>query len=185
MCSAVCRLWSKRVALLYLLVFGLLHPEAAIWAFDINQADARQLQSLNGIGPKLAERVLKERAKGPFQDFDDLSARVKGVGPARIRQWRAEGVVVSPPARPLLMTKPTPLSGSGQAPASGSAGARSTPPDAAPPAASVTRSDGPRRAKARLAEPDDAGLIASWPRPKDGQGTRVEIIQGGQRRRTP
>lgn len=155
---------KKTVNVLFRLALCLWLASRVAWAFDINQADARQLQSLNGIGPKLADRVLKERAKGAFRDFDDLSARVKGIGAARIRQWRAAGVVVSPPARPMVTTTPKPTAGRQQS----------------------------SKAAGKLAEPgampsDPSDLIPPSSRPEQAQraDAAVEIIQGGRWRRQP
>ncbi|MGI6878102.1 helix-hairpin-helix domain-containing protein [Microbacterium sp. gxy059] len=48
---------------------------------NVNQADASQLETLPGIGPALAQRVIAWReAEGPFASVDDLLA-VSGIGP--------------------------------------------------------------------------------------------------------
>jgi len=48
---------------------------------DLNRADATDFESLPGIGPVLAQRVIEYRtAVGRFQRIDDLTA-VKGIGP--------------------------------------------------------------------------------------------------------
>ncbi len=55
---------------------------------DPNRDDARSLALLPGVGPRLAERVVRER---PFERIDDL-IRVPGVGPRtleRLRGWLA------------------------------------------------------------------------------------------------
>src|SRR5207244_4682191 len=54
---------------------------------DINQADGQELQKLPGIGPKLAQRILDERAKSPFQSVEDLR-RVSGIGPKIMERLR-------------------------------------------------------------------------------------------------
>jgi competence protein ComEA len=54
---------------------------------DINQADGKELQQLPGIGPKLAQRILDERAKAPFQSVEDLR-RVSGIGPKILERLR-------------------------------------------------------------------------------------------------
>jgi competence ComEA-like helix-hairpin-helix protein len=47
---------------------------------NINTADAKTLQALPRIGPRMAERILAYRAKsGPFVQIEDLK-RVKGIG---------------------------------------------------------------------------------------------------------
>ncbi|MBX5477173.1 MAG: ComEA family DNA-binding protein [Clostridia bacterium] len=55
---------------------------------DINHAGADVLEALPGIGPELAERIVKERqAHGPFRSVDDL-ARVSGIGPKKLEALR-------------------------------------------------------------------------------------------------
>jgi competence protein ComEA len=52
---------------------------------DINRATAAELQSLPGIGPVIAERIVDYRqANGPFRSFQELE-RVSGIGP-RLRE---------------------------------------------------------------------------------------------------
>ena len=54
----------------------------------INTADARVLERLPGVGPQLAARIVKERARGgPFSGADDIAARVKGIGPVTVERW--------------------------------------------------------------------------------------------------
>jgi len=49
---------------------------------NLNRADAGELESLPGVGPVLAERIVADReANGPFASVDDLG-RVPGVGGA-------------------------------------------------------------------------------------------------------
>ncbi len=54
---------------------------------NINQATAEELQTLPGIGPKMAQHILDEREKRPFKSADDLR-RVPGLGPKRLEQLR-------------------------------------------------------------------------------------------------
>jgi competence ComEA-like helix-hairpin-helix protein len=56
-------------------------------ALDLNKATAQELQSLPGVGPKLAERILDERQRKPFESVDDLH-RVSGIGPKTLEQLR-------------------------------------------------------------------------------------------------
>ena len=47
---------------------------------DVNRASMEQLQSLPGVGPVLAGRILEYREKhGPFQRIEDLM-NVRGIG---------------------------------------------------------------------------------------------------------
>ena len=49
----------------------------------MNTASAAELDTLPGIGPVLAERIIAERQKRPFANVDELR-RVSGLGPKRI-----------------------------------------------------------------------------------------------------
>jgi competence protein ComEA len=55
-------------------------------ALDINRADQTDLESLPGIGPVLAGRILDFRQQhGPFKKIDDLE-QVSGIGPKKLAQ---------------------------------------------------------------------------------------------------
>jgi competence protein ComEA len=54
---------------------------------DVNRASREELQRLPGIGPKLAERIVEERARRPFRSVDDLD-RVPGIGPKTLEKLR-------------------------------------------------------------------------------------------------
>jgi competence protein ComEA len=64
-------------------------------ALEINTATRAELEQLNGIGVAMAERVLNERAKAPFRDWDDLQRRVKGMAGARSERLQGQGVTVN------------------------------------------------------------------------------------------
>jgi competence protein ComEA len=50
----------------------------------VNRADAAELVTLPGIGPRLADAIIEERRRnGPFRSPDDLQ-RVRGIGPALV-----------------------------------------------------------------------------------------------------
>ena len=61
---------------------------------DVNRASAQELQSLPGIGPALAQRIVEDRtANGPLQEPGDL-LRIRGIGPvvlSRIRHLISTG----------------------------------------------------------------------------------------------
>lgn len=59
--------------------------EAVIFRVNINTAGADDLILLPGIGEKTAERIIAERALGPYSDISDL-ARVRGIGPATLER---------------------------------------------------------------------------------------------------
>ncbi|XHS80591.1 ComEA family DNA-binding protein [Burkholderiaceae bacterium UC74_6] len=65
--------------------------QAQIAEVEANTANQGQLESLPGVGPALAERLLKAR---PLSGWVDLQARVKGVSPATARQLSGDGLRV-------------------------------------------------------------------------------------------
>ena len=50
---------------------------------DVNTASAAELDTLPGIGPVLADRIIAERQKRPFANVDELR-RVSGLGPKKL-----------------------------------------------------------------------------------------------------
>lgn len=62
---------------------------------NINSADEKQLQSLPGIGPALAVRIIEWRkANGLFHKIDDL-AKVNGIGSVLVEKLRNR-IIVDP-----------------------------------------------------------------------------------------
>lgn len=57
---------------------GLLNP---------NKATLETLQALPGVGEKMAQRIVDERANGPFRNLEDLQ-RVKGIGAKKAEKMR-------------------------------------------------------------------------------------------------
>jgi competence protein ComEA len=68
---------------------------AAMAAVDANTATTQELQTVRGIGPSVAARIVAERRKGRYRDLADLQARVKGIGPATARKLAAGGLTVA------------------------------------------------------------------------------------------
>ena len=67
--------------------------DAPAMPIDINRADAGELTRLPGVGPKLAERIVADRAAlGPYRTLADLD-RVKGVGPALLQKLAGMAVI--------------------------------------------------------------------------------------------
>lgn len=63
---------------------------------DVNRASAAELESLPGVGPAIARRIVEDRERlGTYRTLEDL-ARVKGIGPrilARLRPCAVAGPV--------------------------------------------------------------------------------------------
>lgn len=73
---------------------ALLHLGSAL-ALDINQASEADLDGLRGLGPATTRLILAERDKAPFRNWQDLLARVKGLGPATAARLSADGLTVA------------------------------------------------------------------------------------------
>ena len=55
---------------------------------NINSADSSQLQTINGIGPSTAEKIIRYRtSKGAFKSIDDLK-KVNGIGDKKLEKLR-------------------------------------------------------------------------------------------------
>ena len=68
-------------------------PGAADGPPDLNTATVAQLQTIHGIGPALAKRLVARRdSLGPFNTWDDVDA-VTGVGPAMLARLRENAVL--------------------------------------------------------------------------------------------
>lgn len=68
-------------------------------AVNANTASVDELQTVTGIGPTIAQRIVDERKKGPFKDLSDLEQRVKGVGEGNIKKMAAGGLTVGGSSR--------------------------------------------------------------------------------------
>jgi competence ComEA-like helix-hairpin-helix protein len=63
-------------------------PPDSSQKIDINTATAKELQSLPGIGPAYAERIVEYRKEhGPFRNIQELT-KVKGIGAGRLKKLK-------------------------------------------------------------------------------------------------
>ena len=78
-----------------LCVLALLISSFAHAAVDANKADQAALQAVRGIGPAVAARIVAERQKALFKDWNDLVDRVKGVGEGNAARFSRDGLTVN------------------------------------------------------------------------------------------
>lgn len=79
-----------------LLTFALCTPcVAAFAAIDVNSASVADLDGIKGIGPAVSARILDERNKGNFKDWNDFISRIKGIGAANAQRFSDEGLTVN------------------------------------------------------------------------------------------
>ncbi len=78
-----------------LVLLALCYCALSFAAVEVNQATAAQLNSIKGIGPAISARIVKERAKGSFKDWNDFIARVHGIGKVSAAKYAAVGLTVN------------------------------------------------------------------------------------------
>lgn len=68
----------------------------ALAPVDVNKADQAALDGVRGIGPSTSKAILDERKRaGPFKDWADFTARVKGVGDRKSSSLSKAGLTVN------------------------------------------------------------------------------------------
>ena len=78
-----------------LVILAMLYAAVAFAAVDVNKATATELDGIKGIGPVMSKRILEERKKGEFKNWDDLMIRVKGIAPISAAKFSAGGLTVN------------------------------------------------------------------------------------------
>ena len=78
----------------FLFLLLALFAAAAFAAADANKATQAELEAIKGIGPALATKILDERKKGAFKDWQDMVDRVKGVGENNAVKFSEAGLTV-------------------------------------------------------------------------------------------
>ena len=86
------RAWLRLFLLLLVPLPGFLAAQPVV--LELNEASLAQLESLQGIGPGLAEKILLARRTGPVLDWHDLRRRVSGIGTKLATRLSAQGLVV-------------------------------------------------------------------------------------------
>jgi competence protein ComEA len=79
----------------FLTLIALLSALSCYAALDINKASEAELDSIKGIGPGTSSKILAERKKATFKDWNDFITRVQGIGEVKAARFSAEGVTVN------------------------------------------------------------------------------------------
>ncbi|QCB46764.1 helix-hairpin-helix domain-containing protein [Hydrogenophaga sp. PAMC20947] len=78
-----------------IVAFGALLVSAAMAAVDVNTASENDLESIKGIGPSTATKMMAARKQSPFKDWSDLIQRLSGIGERRAAKLSAGGLTVN------------------------------------------------------------------------------------------
>mgnify|MGYP006158566785 CR=1 FL=1 len=81
----------------------------AFAAVDVNKATVADLDSIKGIGPAISGKIIDERKKGNFKDWNDFIERVKGIGDGNAAKLSTAGLTVNGSSfsgAPAATTKP-------------------------------------------------------------------------------
>lgn len=82
----------RRACLTLLLIAAAVAAQPPV--LELNTVTRAQLESLQGIGPALAERLMQARSQAAFKDWPDLRRRVRGVGAKLAASLSAQGLRV-------------------------------------------------------------------------------------------
>ena len=147
-----------------------LFAAVAFAAVDVNKATQAELEAVKGIGPVIAGKILDERKKSSFKDWNDMVERVKGVGEGNAAKFSTEGLTVNgaafagAPAKPAAKVakevKPMGAAADKKA-AAPMATPTATAADAKPAAATTTSSAADRKAAAMKAKEDKKAAKAA------------------------
>jgi competence protein ComEA len=132
----------------------------AMAAVDVNKASSAELDSVNGIGPGTADKIIAARKAGPFKDWADFTDRVAGVKEKRAAKLSEAGLTVNgasfPGAAPKVADKAAekaPAAKADKAPAVAKAAPAATPAAAPAPVAPVAPVAAPAKAMPAAAAP--------------------------------
>lgn len=83
-------MWKKIIATTLMLC------ATSLWAaVDINKATQAELEAIKGVGPAMSGKILDERKKASFKDWNDVIDRVKGVGKGNAARFSEAGLTVN------------------------------------------------------------------------------------------
>jgi competence protein ComEA len=86
--------FSTLIKTLVATAFALL-ASVSFAAVDVNKANQAELEAVKSIGPAIAGRILEERNKAAFKDWNDMIDRVKGVGVGNAAKFSTAGLTVN------------------------------------------------------------------------------------------
>lgn len=78
-----------------LFILAMLFASISFAAVDANKGTAAELDAVKGIGPAISSKIIDERKKGDFKDWNDLISRVKGIGAKNAVKFSAQGLTVN------------------------------------------------------------------------------------------
>lgn len=90
-------------------IFLMISAAFAFAAVDVNKASVADLDSVKGIGPAISGKIIEERKKGNFKDWNDFIERVKGIGDGNAAKLSTAGLTVNGSSfsgAPAATTKP-------------------------------------------------------------------------------
>ncbi len=64
-------------------------------AIEVNKASLAELEGIKGVGPSTSTKILSERQRALFTDWDDIINRVQGLGPKKATKLSAQGLTVN------------------------------------------------------------------------------------------
>ncbi len=138
-----------------LAIVAMMYAAVSFAAVDVNKASAAELDGIKGIGPGISTKILDERKKGNFKDWNDFIERTKGVGEGNAAKFSAEGLTVNGAGYKGTPAAPAKADVKAAAPAAKAAPAAAAAPVAVAPAAApapATKADAKADAKAAKAE---------------------------------
>ncbi len=90
-------------------IYLMISAAFAFAAVDVNKANVADLDSIKGIGPAISGKIIEERKKGNFKDWNDFIERVKGIGDGNAAKLSTAGLTVNGSSfsgAPAATTKP-------------------------------------------------------------------------------
>ncbi len=77
------------------MLVAMLYAAVTFAAVDVNKATAAELDSVKGIGPAISAKIVDERKKGNFKDWNDFVNRVGGIGEKSAANLSTNGLTVN------------------------------------------------------------------------------------------